>query len=129
MKHFTIPVFVPMLACPNQCIFCNQYSISGCVKQPEPDEVKSTILAHLDTFPSDDVHIEVGFFGGTFTGITKTLQVKYLKIADDFLKEGRIHGIRLSTRPDYIDADILELLKTYHVSTIELGAQSLDEEV
>lgn len=99
------------------------------MKQPEPEEVKSTILAHLDTIPTDNVHIEVGFFGGTFTGISKKLQIKYLQVADDFLKVGRIHGIRLSTRPDYIDHEVLELLKTYHVSTIELGAQSLDEEV
>lgn len=129
MKHFTIPIFVPELACPNRCIFCNQHSISGCRQQPEPDEVREIILKHLKTIPVRDSHIEVGFFGGSFTGIETELQEKYLSIAYEFLIIGQIHGIRLSTRPDYINTEALSLLKRYGVSTIELGAQSLDDEV
>ncbi len=173
MKHFTIPIFVPELACPNRCVFCNQHSISGCLKQPEPDEVRDIILQHLKTIPEKDSHIEVGFFGGSFTGIEPELQEKYLAVANEFLEEGyrwsigaetihsevdgirfssetydhsssdsrwssgaettlksnRIQGIRLSTRPDYIDAEVLNRLKRYGVTTIELGAQSLDDEV
>lgn len=147
-KHFTIPIFVPELACPNRCVFCNQQSISGCHKQPEPEEVREIILQHLKTIPEKGVHIEVGFFGGSFTGIEPELQERYLAVAKEFLIPGhrwssgsdshrnettvfrnRIHGIRLSTRPDYIDADVLRRLKYYGVTTIELGAQSLDEEV
>lgn len=128
-KHFTIPIFVPELACPNRCVFCNQQSISGCLKQPEPEEVREIILQHLKTIPEKDVHIEVGFFGGSFTGIEPELQAMYLDVALNFVSSGRIHGIRLSTRPDYIDADVLRLLKSYGVTTIELGAQSLDDEV
>jgi radical SAM superfamily enzyme len=129
MKHFTIPIFVPELACPNRCVFCNQHSISGCHKQPEPEEVREIILMHLETVPEKGSHIEIGFFGGSFTGIESYLQAQYLAIADEFLKAGRIHGIRLSTRPDYINAESLDLLKKYGVTTIELGAQSLDDEV
>lgn len=128
-KHFTIPIFVPELACPNRCVFCNQHSISGCHQQPEPDEVREIILQHLKTIPEKDSHIEIGFFGGSFTGIEPELQALYLDVARSFLYAGRIHGIRLSTRPDYIDADALKLLKSYGVTTIELGAQSLDDEV
>lgn len=129
MKHFTIPIFVPELACPNRCVFCNQHSISGCLKQPEPDEVREIILKHLNTIPTEDSHIEIGFFGGSFTGIETELQKQFLSIAREYYIIGRIHGIRLSTRPDYIDKDVLSLLKRYGVTTIELGAQSLDEEV
>lgn len=140
MKHFTIPVFVPELACPNRCVFCNQHSISGCVKQPEPDEVRKIVMQHLQTIPQKDSHIEIGFFGGSFTGIEPELQEKYLAVANEFLisesgepagidTQRRIQGIRLSTRPDYIDNHILQLLKRFGVTTIELGAQSLDEEV
>jgi len=128
-KHFTIPIFVPELACPNRCVFCNQHSISGCHQQPEPDEVREIILQHLKTIPEKDSHIEIGFFGGSFTGIEPELQALYLDVARSFMSSGRIHGIRLSTRPDYIDADALKLLKSYGVTTIELGAQSLDDEV
>lgn len=150
MKHFTIPIFVPELACPNRCVFCNQHSISGCQKQPEPDEVREIIQKHLETIPEKDTHIEIGFFGGSFTGIEPELQEKYLAVAKEFLApeprwssgvettqqivaktagKHRIQGIRLSTRPDYIDNEILTLLKRYGVTTIELGAQSLDNSV
>lgn len=134
MKHFTIPVFVPELACPNRCVFCNQNSISGCYHQPDEDEVIDIINSRLKTLPVDlvhlrDAHIEIGFFGGNFTGIEEELQRKYLSIAFKYLKEGKIQGLRLSTRPDYITNDSLKLLQQYGVTTIELGAQSLDEEV
>jgi radical SAM superfamily enzyme len=129
VKHYTIPIFVPELACPNRCVFCNQHSISGCQRQPEPDKVREIILEHLKTIPEKDTHIEIGFFGGSFTGIENELQERYLAIADDFFIRKQIHGIRLSTRPDYIDDEVLNRLKRFGVTTIELGAQSLDEEV
>lgn len=128
MKHFTIPVFVPELACPNRCVFCNQNSISGCYHQPDENEVINIIESRLITIPRD-AQLEVGFFGGNFTGIEEHLQRRYLSIAFKYLKEGKIHGIRLSTRPDYITIESLDLLSQYGVTTIELGAQSLDEEV
>ncbi len=134
MKYYTIPVFVPELACPNRCVFCNQHSISGCHAQPDIAEVKTIIEERLATIAESAsvfgaVHTEIGFFGGNFTGIDEILQREYLSIAFDYLKKKQIQGIRLSTRPDYINTGSLALLKEYGVTTIELGAQSLDAEV
>jgi histone acetyltransferase (RNA polymerase elongator complex component) len=127
-KHYTIPVFIPELACPNRCVFCNQQKISGQILIPEEAEIISQIETYLDGFPTE-AHIEIGFFGGSFTGVPKKEQEHFLQIAQYYLLSGRIHGIRVSTRPDYISEDRLDLLKAYGVTTIELGAQSLDEEV
>lgn len=129
MKFFTIPIFVPEQACPNRCIFCNQSKISGCRQQPEPDEVREIIERNLLTLPSVNAHIDIAFFGGNFTGIDINNQRDYLSIAQEYFLNNKIHGIRLSTRPDYISPEILKLLKEYNVTTIELGAQSLNDDV
>jgi len=128
MRHFTIPVFVPELACPNRCIFCNQRQISGTLCQPGLGEANEIIEKHLSTIPAGN-DVEIGFFGGNFTGIEPELQENYLRLARRFIEQGRVKSIRLSTRPDYINSSVLDLLEKYSVSTIELGAQSLDEEV
>lgn len=127
-KHFTIPVFIPMEACPFHCIYCDQQKISGHVKMPETEEIPRTIKAHLSTIPLD-ADVQVGFFGGTFTGLDTEVQKAYLDAVKPFIREGSIKSIRLSTRPDFITPEILELLKIRHVETIELGAQSMDDEV
>lgn len=127
-KHYTIPVFIPELACPNRCVFCNQQKISGQIFIPGVDEIKSKIENYLTGFPSD-AHVEIGFFGGSFTGVPKNEQEQFLQIAQPYLQSGRIQGIRVSTRPDYISEEKLDLLNAFGVTTIELGAQSLDEEV
>ncbi len=129
MKHYTIPVFIPELACPFQCAFCNQQKISGRLHVPVKAEIVRTFDEYLRSFKIKKRHVEVGFFGGTFTGIPLTEQEKYLQLVQPYLENGNIQGIRISTRPDYINDEVLELLKKYHVSTIELGAQSLDDEV
>jgi histone acetyltransferase (RNA polymerase elongator complex component) len=129
VKHYTIPVFVPELACPFRCIYCDQQKISGQQSMPGADEVEGIINKYLASFPKRKKIIEVGFFGGNFTGIPHNMQVKYLLAASGFLKEGKIQGIRLSTRPDYINDQVIQLLKKYNVSTVELGAQSMVEEV
>ena len=128
-NYFIIPIFVPHLGCPHDCIFCNQRKITGLSTNIQADDVKSIIEEHLATFPKGPISIEVAFYGGSFTGIDKKDQENLLSIPYQYKKEGRIDGIRLSTRPDYIDRDILDLLKKYEVDTIELGVQSLDEEV
>ena len=128
-KHFNIPVFIPELACPFQCAFCNQRKISGHIAVPDSDEIIKTVNDHLATFPKGDNHLEIGFFGGSFTGLPLLEQEKFLKLAKPYLDRGLIQGIRLSTRPDYINKEVLNLLKQYRVTTIELGAQSFDHEV
>jgi histone acetyltransferase (RNA polymerase elongator complex component) len=129
MKHFTIPVFIPELACPFQCIYCDQHRITGKESVPDKEEVLHTIHEHLSSFPKKKRMVDLGFFGGNFTGIPMQEQEAYLQLAQPFLNDGKINGIRLSTRPDYINDEVLDLLKRNNVSTIELGAQSLDDEV
>ena len=128
-KHFNIPVFIPELACPFQCIYCNQKKISGCIKVPSHQEINKIINDHLSTIPKEDAETELAFFGGNFTGLSLAEQENYLKIVQPFIDQGRISGIRISTRPDYINRDVLELLKKYRIKTIELGAQSMDNDV
>jgi len=128
-KHFNIPVFIPELACPFQCAFCNQRKISGHIAVPDSDEIIKTVNNHLATFPKGDNHVEIGFFGGSFTGLPLLEQENFLKLAKPYLDQGLIQGIRLSTRPDYINKEVLNLLMQYGVTTIELGAQSFDQEV
>ncbi len=129
IKHYTIPVFIPQLACPFQCAFCNQKKISGHINIPDKKEITETIEGHLLSFKEKERHVEVGFFGGTFTGMTLSEQENYLQLVEPYLNTGQVQGIRLSTRPDYINTEVLLLLKKYGVTTIELGAQSLDDEV
>ncbi len=128
-KHFNIPVFIPELACPFQCIYCNQKKISGCLKVPSSEEINKMINDHLSTIPNEDTDTELAFFGGNFTGLNPNEQENFLKIVQPFIEKGKISGIRVSTRPDNIDLDVLKLLKKYNVKTIELGAQSMDNKV
>lgn len=127
-KNYVIPIFIPELACPFQCLYCDQRKISGKMRVAAEDEVIQTINSYLKTIPEKS-NIELGYFGGNFTGIPKAKQEKYLALAQPFLKDGSIQNIRLSTRPDYINPEVLELLKMYKVGTIELGAQSMDDKV
>ncbi len=128
-KHYTIPVFIPEEACPFQCVYCNQKKITDKLKSPSEQKVKEIINSYLLTIPKNDAIIEVGYFGGNFTGISLDKQERYLNLIQSYIEEGRIHSIRLSTRPDYIDKVRLDLLKRYNVETVELGAQSMDDEV
>jgi len=128
-KHYTIPIFIPELACPFRCIYCDQHKITGKAHLPGPEEVKEIIEKHLASFPKRKKEVEIGFFGGNFTGISIEEQKRYLSVAVEYLREGKVQGIRLSTRPDYINEQVIKLLKTYKVTTVELGAQSMVDEV
>lgn len=123
-----IPVFIPHKGCPFDCIYCNQKIISGQTEEMTVEKMNETIKEHLSTV-GEDSYIEIGFYGGSFTGIEAQKQIQFLEAADEYYRLGRIKGIRLSTRPDYIDPEIVGRLKKYNVKTIELGVQSLDEEV
>ncbi len=124
-SQYTIPIFIPHKGCPNDCVFCNQKKISGELRDVSVEDVDNLIKEYLQFFTNKDKRIEVAFFGGSFTGIEIELQKAYLKIANKYLKMGKIDSIRLSTRPDYINDDILMVLKEYGVGTIELGVQSM----
>ncbi|MGL4980512.1 MAG: radical SAM protein, partial [Fusobacteriaceae bacterium] len=128
MKHYNIPIFINHVGCPNSCVFCSQQKINGVETDISPEEVDKIIEEYLIYLP-EKAHIEVAFFGGTFTGISFELQKKYLKIVKPYIDSGRVEGIRLSTRPDCIDDKILIQLKENGVKVIELGVQSLNQEV
>lgn len=128
-KQYIIPIFVPHLGCPNDCTFCNQKSISGQQKKVTENDVRETIEYYLNSFKEKDAYKEVAFFGGSFTGIDVEEQEMYLKTAYDYIKEKKVDGIRISTRPDYIDKHTLKRLKKYKVKTIELGVQSTNDYV
>lgn len=128
IRHCNIPIFIPQKACPHQCIYCNQRYISGQQKAPSSEEVKQTIEKYLST-AEEGTDIQVAFFGGTFTGLDINEQIVYLETVRPYILEGKVQSVRLSTRPDYINREILDLLKQYNVTDIELGAQSLDDEV
>lgn len=129
-KKYTIPIFIPHKGCKNECVFCNQRKISGVIQDVTPQDVKVEIEEYLKYFnePKTQV-IEIAFFGGSFTGIPLELQKQYLQVANEYIKTGQVKSIRLSTRPDYITIPILKMLKQYHVETIELGVQSMDDTV
>lgn len=123
-----IPVFIPELACPHQCVFCDQRKITGQNVLPSDDDIHQTITSHLKTV-GPDKQVMIAFFGGSFTGIASSLQEHYLALVQPYIRNGEVASIRLSTRPDYINQEILDRLKHYQVSNIELGAQSLDDDV
>ncbi len=137
MKTYNIPIFVPHSGCPFDCVFCNQRRITGKVASTSPRDAKRIIEEHLASIMNTelggectrDTKIEAAFFGGSFTGIPMDEQTRLLAAAYEYVKAGKIDGIRLSTRPDYIDRQILDNLKKYGVTTIELGVQSMDDEV
>ena len=127
MRHINIPIFIPHMGCPNMCVFCNQRSISGKMSF-DISKVKNEIDEALATTQNDD-EIEIAFFGGSFTGIDRELMISLLSLAQEYIDCGRVASIRLSTRPDYIDDEILDILASFGVKTIELGLQSMDDEV
>ena len=128
-KQYIIPIFVPHLGCPNDCIFCNQKSISGQKKNITKDEVKNIIDNYLKNIKDNENEKEIAFFGGSFTGIEEEKQEELLSIAYEYVKSGKVNSIRISTRPDYINKQILKRLKKYKVKTIELGVQSANDYV
>lgn len=129
MKTYNIPIFVPHKGCPFDCVFCNQKRITGKTDDVTPEKVRKTIIEYMQTLPAKDCIIEAAFFGGSFTGIPIAEQSALLGAAKEFKDSGKIHGIRLSTRPDYISGEILDNLLYYGVTTIELGVQSMDNGV
>ncbi len=127
-KHKTLAFFIPHLGCPHQCSFCDQHTISGVQKSPQPDEIRQNceeMLSRYDTLES----AEIAFFGGSFTAVAETYQNALLEAVQPYLGSGRFSGIRISTRPDAIDSGILSRLRDFHVTAIELGAQSMSDKV
>lgn len=128
MKHSNISIFVSHVGCPNKCAFCNQHTISGQTTPPTADDVRiicSTALLEI----KDKSNCEIAFFGGSFTAIDRDYMISLLESARGFVGKDMFSGIRISTRPDCVDEEILATLKNYGVTAIELGAQSMCDRV
>ncbi len=128
MSHSNISIFVPHKGCPNDCSFCNQRAISGQTVPATPEDVAKAVNTAIK-YNVDPRNTEIAFFGGSFTAIEGEYMCSLLTAAKYFLDTHFFAGIRVSTRPDCIDKDVLETLKKYGVTAIELGAQSMDDDV
>ncbi|MDE7302387.1 MAG: radical SAM protein [Oscillospiraceae bacterium] len=126
-RHSNIAVFIPHMGCPNACSFCNQRAISDTAAAPSAEEVRRTLEAACERLPDGDA--EIAFFGGSFTAVDRSYMISLLEAAYPFVKSGKVRGIRCSTRPDAVDGEILDILESYGVTSIELGAQSMDDGV
>jgi len=126
-KKYIIPIFVPQQGCRFQCIYCNQYAITG-VHSDAFSEAKKVLEQAVLNVPKN-MDIEVEFYGGTFTAMEEKLQKELLELTRSYKEILNITAVRLSTRPDFIDSHILDMLASYDVTAIELGAQSMNDEV
>lgn len=127
-RRLIIPVFIPFGGCPHQCVFCDQKGITGKAEMPSLVEVRETVEAYLSTWKGKGEK-EAAFYGGSFTALPIETQRGYLETAAEFVKASRLDSLRLSTRPDCVDGEIISFLKGYPVATVELGAQSMNDEV
>lgn len=127
-RHINIPVFIPHEGCPNNCVFCNQHTITQ-TDGGSARDIRPEIDACLETVNTDECECEIAFFGGSFTGIPREDMVRLLETAHEYIKNGKVKSLRLSTRPDYISPEILDILEKYGVRHIELGIQSMDDKV
>jgi radical SAM enzyme (TIGR01210 family) len=128
--HAIIPIFIPHLGCPNDCVFCNQKKITARTAPLSGEEMTAMIDRYLETIGGRGIEtVEIAFYGGSFTGIPMEQQREFLAVAKAYKDRGLVRKIHLSTRPDYISDEILENLKHYGTDIIELGVQSFDEEV
>ncbi len=129
MSHSNISIFVPHLGCPHQCSFCNQKHITGCSEIPHATDIDKAVNIALKSSKYSKESCEIAFFGGSFTAIDREYMLELLETAHKYVSNGEVAGIRISTRPDCIDREILNVLKTYGVTAIELGAQSMVDHI
>jgi len=130
MRQLIIPIFVIYRGCPNRCVFCNEKKTAG----DFPDRItesafRETVHRYLNNTQRKVARIQIAFYGGNFTGIDRSYQAELLGFAKPLIEKGPVNSIRISTRPDYIDSESLNLLEKFHVRTVEIGAQSMVDEV
>ncbi|PLV59840.1 radical SAM protein [Thermotoga sp. KOL6] len=117
-----IPIFLPYAGCKRKCVFCDQIKATGQKKVPSFSDIAQTIAEYSKT----SQEYEIGFYGGTFTGLSEEMMEKYLRFVRKFPV---VKSIRVSTRPDEVNEQKLMILKRYGVETIEIGVQSFVDEI
>ena len=130
-RPYIIPIFISHLGCPFQCLYCQQERITAQERWlPTPQAIRDRIEAFLATRrPGKYSHSEIAFYGGTFTGLERGLMKNLLEAAGQFVTNGEVRNLRASTKPDYVDPEVLALLRRFGMDTVELGVQSLDDQV
>lgn len=126
---YIIPIFIPHRGCKNECVFCNQRKISGETRNVTEDDVRQEIEKYIKLYKDNSRKKQIAFFGGSFTGLDMEDQVRFLNVANEYIEKGLVENIRISTRPDYITELILKILKQKNVEVIELGVQSMVDDV
>lgn len=127
---YIIPFFIPHSGCPHQCVFCNQHAITGHTRSfPSIDQLESVIETYSNYSRFKPCNIQLAFFGGNFLAIGEHKIRPLLDKASQFIERDMINRIRFSTRPDSVNSDTLSLIEPYAVSTVEIGAQSMDDTV
>lgn len=133
IRTIILPFFLPYYGCKQRCIFCNQNISGDSTINQNALGFKKTMNKYLESLhknPKREVrNIEIALYGGTFTGMRVSEMTYWLKQAGDFVEEGKIKGIRISTTPEMIDYKTAIFLKSFGVTTVELGVPSLDEKV
>lgn len=129
MRHNNISVFIPHVGCPHQCSFCDQKAITGVIHAPGAGEVEQILFNAAQQLKGDPKQTEVAFFGGSFTAVPKEYMISLLEAGKKAVTKYGWRGIRVSTRPDAVPEETLLLLREYGVTSIELGAQSMDDRV
>ncbi|MCK4389050.1 MAG: radical SAM protein [Desulfobacterales bacterium] len=129
-KPFIIPVFIPHMGCPHQCVFCNQTSITGHRSGKfSPQQIRDRISEFLGFKNCRRGGVEVAFYGGTFLGLPESYRESLLSEAQEFVENGQVDSIRFSTRPDTVTNSTLDALAPFRVMVVEVGAQSMDDTV
>ena len=126
MKHSNIALFVAGVGCPHRCTFCDQRTITGEPETASPEDVAPAVRTALE---SGTRGAQLAFFGGSFTAVPRPYMISLLEAARPFVEDGSVSGIRISTRPDSVGDEVLDILEDYGVEAVELGAQSMRDRV
>lgn len=129
MKQTNISIFIPHIGCPHRCSFCDQRSISGAAHAPTAEEVTQLLREQAGHLREKGMQAEIAFFGGSFTAVPQDYMVSLLECASAAVRDfPEVYcGIRCSTRPDCINEEILAVLKSFGMTAVELGAQSMSD--